>query len=152
MLGEHTSSLDTLKQSVLLLCLEEEKKVLDEKRNIMFENRLGKETIIKNGNGSIQKVEIRQIQESWDAKKILTIDQSKENFGKPKFDKIKTCNQITTSNALKVTLSDGKSLICSNGQLVPICEFVGGNFSKNFEINEFKAGELKKGDEMLGTR
>lgn len=124
-----------------------------------FASKLGlpydEEIVVKDPNGIVCKVKIGSIEDSWENLKVLSISKFKTpKFGSPKFIPIINFLKSVTSFLLKIRLSDGRQIICSQNHIFPKMVISINVKSYNspessFSIKYVNAKELKERDNLL---
>ncbi|MFX1444184.1 MAG: hypothetical protein ACFFHV_12265 [Promethearchaeota archaeon] len=77
------------------------------------------EIIVINENNLIHKVKIGDIEESWSNLRILVINREEMNFGHIYFQPIRRFSKIYASDLFKISLADGRQIICGPNQIFP---------------------------------
>ncbi len=112
------------------------------------------EIIVKDLNGIVRKVQIGSMENSWQGLKVLSINKDEKQFGSPKFIPIKDYNKGESSFLLKIRLADGRQIICSPNQIIPILVIfirihAYNNQKNTWSIDYKKAQDIRNGDNML---
>ncbi|MHA2130562.1 MAG: hypothetical protein ACW99L_11355, partial [Promethearchaeota archaeon] len=112
------------------------------------------EVVIKDSNGTVKKVQIGVLEDSWEGLEVLSINTGNEGFGNPHFVLIKDFTNDNSSKLLKIRLSDGREIICTQNQIIPILIIQFHNKSYDSPLNDWsikniKATDLNKGDNLL---
>ena len=115
----------------------------------------GEEIVVKDPNEIICKVKIGSIENSWENLKVLSTNKfDSPKFGSPKFVPIKKFLKSVTSFLLKIRLSDGRQIICSQNHIFPkmvisISVKSYNSPESSFSIKYVNAKELKERDNLL---